>query len=314
MIQKILFISMLIIVSTILVTFIIYGIITYKVFLNVFKRKKCYSLLDLDLSKTHYARNLDKIRKNIEDLRNRPCEVVSIKNDGLSLKARFYNNNSMNTVIMAHGYHAQAFNNFHASFISFFNHGYNVLMIDERAHNDSEGDFTTVGIKEEYDLLKWIKWVEDNTNTKNIILYGVSMGAATVGYASNKLDETKVKGIILDCGFTSFYDEVFFQQRNRKFLFLILFFLRLYAKMFLHIDIKKSTIECLRECKKPAYFIHGLDDEMVPIEHTIAAYNAVTVDKKAHYVPSCGHTTAFLIDYDYLDKDVFLFFDKYIEK
>ena len=299
------------IVSFIIVTTIIYAIITYKVFINIFKRKKCYSLLDLDLSNTHYAKHLDKIKENIEELKNRPCEVVSIKNDGLALKARYYNNNSKNTIIMAHGYHAQAFNNFHASFKSFYSHGYNVLMTDERAHNDSEGEYTTVGLKEQYDLLEWIKWVEDNTNTKSIVLYGVSMGATTVGYVSNKLDNTKVKAIILDCGFTSFYDEIFYKEKSKGFLFLIIFFLRLYAKMILHIDIKKSTLDTLKETKTPAYFIHGIDDEMVPVEHTIAAYNATISDKKVHYVLGCGHTTAFLIDYDYLDKDVFNFLDKY---
>ena len=186
-------------------------------------------------------------------------------------------------------------------------------MIDERAHNDSEGKYTTVGLKEQYDVLSWIKWVEDNTSSKNIILYGVSMGSATLGYLSNKLDNTKVKAIVMDCGFTSFYDELFYKLRNNKLSFMILMYLRMYALVLLKIDIKESTIDSLKNAKVPIYFIHGLDDEMVPVEHTIANFNATSSEKKVHYVKDSGHTTAYLIDYDYLDKDLFSFINKYLD-
>ena len=310
---KILLIVLLILIIICSLVFVIYGVINYRVFNDTFKRKKCHSLLDVDLSKTHYAPHIEKIRTNIMELKGKLCKIVETQNDGLILRARYYNENSTNTVIMVHGYHAEAFNNFHASSKSFFNHGYNILMIDERAHNDSEGDYTTFGIKEQYDVLSWIRWVEANTNTKNIVLYGVSMGAATIGYLSNKLSDTLVKALIMDCGFTSFYDLVFYKEKKKKLLFLILFFLRIYGKMFLQIDIKKSTTDSLKESNVPVYFIHGAQDEMVPIEHTIANYNATSSDKRVHYVSSCGHTTAFLIDYDFLDKDLFGFINKYME-
>ena len=92
----------------------------------------------------------------------------------------------------------------------------------------------------------------------------------------------------------------------------ILFFMRLFGKLEFGIDIKTRTIDALKNAKVPIYFIHGLDDEMVPVEHTIAAYNATTSEKRVHYVEGSGHTTAFMIDYDYLDKDLFLFIDKYL--
>ena len=312
MIVKILLISFIIIMSIVLIFLIVVGIKAYLAFIQTFKRAKCYSLLDLDLSKTHYAKHIDVIKKNIEELQNNPCDIVSIVNDKLHLYARYYDLKSKNTVIMAHGYHATSFNNFHSSSRSFFNHGYNILMIDERSHNDSEGKYTTVGLREQYDLLAWIKWVEDNTESDNIILYGVSMGAATVGYVSNKLKGTKVRAVVMDCGFTSFYDEVFYKRRDSRFIMLGLFFFRLYGKLILHIDIKKSTIDSLKDSLVPVYFIHGLNDEMVPYEHTITNYNAATTDKKVHYVENCGHTTGFLIDYDFLDKDLFEFIDKYL--
>ena len=312
MFVKILIIVGICLISIIVLIFIVLSVLMLRLFKKTFKRTECKSLLDMDLSNTHYAKHLDKIRINIKELEAKPCEVVKIKNDGLTLSGRFYNQGSSNTVIMAHGYHAKAFNNFHASSQAFFNHNYNILMIDERAHNDSEGRYTTVGIKEQYDIISWIKWVEETTNTNNIILYGVSMGASTLGYLSNKLEDTLVRAIVMDCGFTSFYDEVFYKTKTSALLPFVLFYMRLYAKMVLGIDIRKSTLESLKDAKVPVYFIHGLNDEMVPVEHTIAAFNATTSEKRVHYVEECGHTTAFLIDYDYLDKDLFSFIGKFL--
>lgn len=311
--KEILLIISISILSIIVLLFIIYGFIMAIVFKKTFGRSKCISLLDLDLRNTHYNKHLKQIKEYILYFSSIPYEVVKIKNDNLVLSGKYYNNGSPNTVIMAHGYHAKSLNNFHASGISFLNHGYNILMIDERAHNDSEGKFTTMGLKEQYDILEWIKWVERTTNTQNIVLYGVSMGAASVCYLSNKLENTLVRAIVSDCGFTSFYDEIFYQERKRIDLLLILFFMRLYAKMFLHIDIKNRVSESLKDDIIPIYFIHGLDDEMVPVEHTITNFNAVKAEKKVRYVAGAGHTTSFLIDYDYLDKDVFSFINKYID-
>ncbi len=312
MIGKIILIISIAILIILLIILSIIAIKIYKEFKKIFYNVECKSLLDIDLTNTHYEKHLDKIRTNILKLRERKKEDVYILNDNLKLHGSFYNNDSINTVIMVHGYHAKPENNFHTSSISFFNHNYNVLLVDDRCHNDSEGTYTTMGIQEQYDILKWINWVNENTKTQNIVLYGVSMGAATVGYLSNKLDNTNVRCLIMDCGFTSFYDEIFYQERNHKLSPLVLFFMRVFAKIKLGIDIKNSTIDSLKDSKVPVYFIHGLEDEMVPVEHTISAYNGTTSEKKVRYVENCGHTTAFLIDYDYLDKDLFLFIDKFM--
>lgn len=313
MILKIIFISLITLLFLFILFMVFYGVVAYIMFKKIFRRGECKSFLDLDLSNTHYAPYIEIIRENIKKLQNIPYNDVYVENDKLRLHGRFIDLKGNNVVIMAHGYHATPFNNFQTSGLAFIEHGYSVLLIDERAHNESEGNYTHVGLSEQYDLLKWIKWVEENTKAENIILYGVSMGSATLGYVSNKLEGTKVRAMVMDCGFTSFYDEIFYKEKNNIFSFLSLFYLRLYAKMFLKIDIKKSTIESLKETSIPIYFIHGLEDEMVPYEHTIASFNAVPSDKKVRYVSGAGHTTGFLIDKDFLDNDLFDFLNGYLK-
>lgn len=307
------FVILIIILGLIIAFLIIWLVVMYFVFRSNFHRVENKSLLDLDLSKTHYAKYIDILKENITEFKSLPCETFNIVNDNLKLNARYYNRNSENTVIFVHGFQAQAFNNFHASSKSFFNHNYNVLLIDQRAHNDSEGNYTTVGLKEQYDVLCWIKYLEANTNVKNIILYGVSMGAATVGYLTNKLKDTKVRVAIMDCGFISFYDEVFYKMRKSKINFLVAPFMRMWAKICLHIDIKENTLDTLACSDVPVYFIHGTNDGLVPVEHSIAAYNSCNNDKAIHYVEGAGHTAGFMVDYEFLDQDVFLFINKYLK-
>ena len=61
---------------------------------------------------------------------------------------------------------------------------YNTLLLDFRAHGNSEGNTSTIGYNESedvklaYDLIK-------NKGEKNIVLWGISMGAATITKAIN---------------------------------------------------------------------------------------------------------------------------------
>lgn len=90
-------------------------------------------------------------------------------------------------------------------------HGYRILLVDERAHGKSDGDTITFGIKEMHDCISWIKLV-DNMYTENagIIIAGVSMGASAVlmaaGYKEGTAIPKSVIAVIADCAFTSVRD------------------------------------------------------------------------------------------------------------
>src|SRR5258706_11738867 len=61
--------------------------------------------------------------------------------------------------------------------------GYNVLAIDLRAHGESEGTQTTAGFFERHDLSQIIDQLrlQRPAATREIVLFGVSLGAAVVG-------------------------------------------------------------------------------------------------------------------------------------
>ena len=83
----------------------------------------------------------------------------------------------------------------------------NVLVPDLRAHGKSSGNKIGMGWLDRLDLLSWISEVLAIDMEAEIILVGGSMGAATVMMASGEKLPTNVRGLIVDCGYTSVYDE-----------------------------------------------------------------------------------------------------------
>lgn len=87
---------------------------------------------------------------------------------------------------------------------------YNLCLLDARGCGQSGGQFTTLGIKESSDVYDMIKELQRQFGCKRMILYGRSMGAASVikfvsenRQGRTDVDETlpKVEGIVLDSPF-----------------------------------------------------------------------------------------------------------------
>ncbi len=89
--------------------------------------------------------------------------------------------------------------------------GYNVLLVDFRAHGNSGGNITTYGIKEAEDVKLAFDYIS-STGEKNIILWGISMGAVTVAKAVADYG-LQPKGVILEAPFASM--EKHFKGRAR---------------------------------------------------------------------------------------------------
>lgn len=79
-----------------------------------------------------------------------------------------------------------------------------MLLVDARAHGQSEGKYIGFGNKDRYDALGWILWmIQKVGEDAEILLHGDSMGGATVLMASGLDLPKEVKAIVSDCAFTS---------------------------------------------------------------------------------------------------------------
>jgi len=76
---------------------------------------------------------------------------------------------------------------------AFLNMGYNVFLLDFRAHGNSDGNTCTIGLLESEDVKLAYEYLK-NKGEKNVVLWGISMGAAAVAHAVAEyhLQPTKV--------------------------------------------------------------------------------------------------------------------------
>lgn len=84
--------------------------------------------------------------------------------------------------------------------------GYRVLITDFRAHGNSEGEQSLVGLKEAADVKAAYDWAAQK-GAQNIVLWGSSMGAATITRAMSDYDLKPAK-IILEMPFASMHHAV----------------------------------------------------------------------------------------------------------
>jgi len=150
-----------------------------------------------------------KILKSVVDqVPTVPYDTVQLRtDDGLTLEAWYLPAaNARGTVILSHG-HASNKSRILPEIQHFHALGFNALAYDFRAHGNSAGNVCTIGYHEVLDL----KAAYDHVAQKDalpIVLWGVSMGAATTLKALADYPELKPARVILECPFGSLQEAV----------------------------------------------------------------------------------------------------------
>ena len=100
--------------------------------------------------------------------------------------------------VCMHGYH-DSYESMGAIARHYNDMGWHVLMPDQRGHGQSEGDYVGWGFDERLDLVGWVNWILRRDPEAEILLHGVSMGAATVLMATGGPLPDQVKAAVSDC-------------------------------------------------------------------------------------------------------------------
>lgn len=132
-------------------------------------------------------------------------QVSILSRDGLRLVGRYYHQRDGAPIhIQFHGYRGSASRDLSAVNHVARNLGYNTLVVDQRAHGQSQGNTMTFGIRERWDCVAWAEYTAERFGDQiPIFLYGISMGAATVLMAADLPLPANVAGIIADCPYSS---------------------------------------------------------------------------------------------------------------
>ena len=137
-------------------------------------------------------------------LEQEPEQLFVESYDGKRLHAQLLRTeDAVGTILLFHGYRSSWNVDFSASLLFYRSLGYNLLLVDQRAHQGSEGTFLTFGAKERYDVISWVTYLGQKLGQAHpLFLGGLSRGATTVLLASCFEFPANVRGVIADCGFT----------------------------------------------------------------------------------------------------------------
>jgi fermentation-respiration switch protein FrsA (DUF1100 family) len=222
-------------------------------------------------------------------------DVYILSSDGLRLHA-FYlpaPAPSDKLVLLHHGFTSKAKDNAaHAMF--FHEQGYGVLLLDLRAHGESEGKYVGFGILDRFDTREWIRYCRERFGGNiRIVLHGTSMGAATVLMALGLPEiQKRVSAVIADCGYTS-PAEIFAHVIQKDYHLPTAPILKAASVMtkamagYCYDDY--STVDALKNNQVPVLFIHGKEDLFVPTWMTLKNYDLCSGKKKLLMVEHAGH-------------------------
>ena len=230
--------------------------------------------------------------------------------DGVMLSGEYYDLGSGRTAIFVHGYRTDPEVNFVVQADVFARRGYNLLIIRHRGHDAGSRARCGLGLYERYDVAAWNEWALGREGVAETVICGVSMGAAAVGFAACDLDPDQTRALVLDCGFRSPYEQIRLDCKRRNVPgFLIMPPIRLLAKLFLRLDIKRRTDDVLKNTTIPCFFLHGTADMTVPYETGRAVYEACGARKAFFTAEGAGHAEAFVSDPERAEAALFAFLE-----
>lgn len=180
-------------------------------------------------------------------------------------------------------------------------YGMNVLMPDLRGHGRSDGDYVSMGYDDSRDILRWIDWVLEKDPAAQILLHGISMGAATVLMTTGFHLPKQVAAAISDSAYTSAMDVFSYAYKTLDEALIpapvMLEAVRAIALVRTGYDIAKAApVRAVAHSQTPTLFIHGQADDFVPPRMMPALYKAASCPKAFLWIPEAAHVQAVNVD------------------
>jgi esterase/lipase len=297
--------------------------------ITVWSIKNAFEIYKLVLMRTNNREKLSDFldlsseRKIISQYKNKKTWLnkknyknIYIKSfDGLRLYGLVINQekNFDNWVIVVHGYNGCCLDMIDFS-KNFYKNDFNIILPDCRGHGKSQGSYIGMGWHDRLDIVKWIEYINKENSNSKIVLYGLSMGAATILMSSGEKLPNNVKCIIEDCAYNSAFEEFRYQlnisqKKIPKYMLNIVNFI-----CAIHAKYKLSdacVIDQIKKSKTPTLFIHGGRDKFVPTRMVFELYKNASCPKDIIIIPNAGHGTSALINEKKYWSTIFSFLEKY---
>ena len=226
-------------------------------------------------------------------------EARILARDGVELYGRYYHvADGAPTHILLHGYRG-SYQDMCGCFKIAKELGHNVLLISQRAHGKSGGRVITFGVRERLDCVDWARFVAGKNPDVPIVLWGISMGAATVLMASALSLPREVAGVIADCPYSS-ADAIVRSVCRRNLGLpptLAAPLVRLSARLYGGFRLTDGdALAAVGRARVPMLFIHGAIDALVPPSMSRELAAACAPRATLVTVPAADHGIAYMTD------------------
>ena len=187
------------------------------------------------------------------------------------------------TVILVHGLGGNRYTNYPVAQY-FLEKGYNVITYDQRSTNQNTARYTTFGYWEKYDLIDWVKYVEEQAPGQKIGVWGQSFGGATAGLAVGygDLDE-RIAFVILECPVSSMAWMIAEELKGMKLGLPVSYLIwcgNLVNKLKLGFSYQEAEVAAaMRGVRTPVLVINSKADTLTPYFMGKDIYDAVAADK-----------------------------------
>ena len=210
--------------------------------------------------------------------------AVHIRSDGLRLAGEYFDfGGSKAALIIAGRMESLLYSYYFAE--PFRRAGYNVLVIDNRAHGQSEGKITALGYKEYRDVLRWCEFLHDTLHNEKVFLHGICIGASTALFAAvsdgcpDYLEGLSVEGMYVNF-YESFRNHMLVDRPEKPrwpIMPLTMLWIRLISGADVVHDGPYWRIDRLR---KPILFLHSREDQYSAPDKAAQLYEKCTAPKE----------------------------------
>ncbi|MDO5476049.1 MAG: alpha/beta fold hydrolase [Eubacteriales bacterium] len=179
--------------------------------------------------------------------------------------------------------------------------GMHVLLPDLRGFGRSDGDYVGMGYDDSRDLLRWIDWIIERDPAAQIVLHGISMGAAAVLMTTGYTLPAQVAAAVSDSSYTSaeaVLKAVYRSSGGAVFPAPVMYeAVRGIALLRAGYDLAKaSPVRAVSRSRTPTLFIHGQADTLVSPGMMPALYKAAACRKAFLWIPEAFHAQAVVVD------------------
>lgn len=140
--------------------------------------------------------------------------------------------------------------------------GYNVLVIDPRAHGLSDGRYNTLGFEESIDALAWTRLLQEQYGVNTVVFHGICIGAAGGMLAITSPDcPACVKGLVTEGMFVNFRESMKNHLIERKrLMFPVLPCIDFWFKRHTGHSMAKGPVDVIGRMDKPLLMLQGQMD------------------------------------------------------